>query len=304
VREQACFLDDDRLLFGVLSTPAEPNGQVRSLVLLVNSGAVHHIGPNRLYVTLARQWAAQGIGVLRLDLSGIGDSSTRAGHKENLVYSSCAGEDLALALAFVRRQFGDVPVHSMGVCSGGYHSFKSAVAGAAFRTVVCINPLTFDWKEGQSLAFPEYRVAQDVMRYKTNALRWESWKKLLTGGVDIPELLQVLMRRVVGASKNILKDLVRRMHIPLPNDLGTELAGLDKRHVNLLFVFADGEPGIDLLKSGGGSLVPRLQKRGSIAIRFVQGADHTFTSGAHRNRLGEMLTDHLHLACPSSGTSS
>ncbi len=304
VREQACFLDDNRLLFGVLSTPAQLQTPIRALVMLVNSGAVHHIGPNRLYVTLARKWAAQGIGVLRLDLSGIGDSSTRPDEKENIVYSSCAGKDIASATEFVRKQFGDVSIHAMGVCSGGYHSFKSAVAGAPLRTVVCINPLTFDWKEGQSLAFPEYRVAQDVMRYKTNAFRWESWKKLLTGGVDIPELAQVLMRRIAGVTTNTSKDLLRRLHIPLPNDLGTELAGLDKRQVNLLFVFADGEPGIDLLKNGGGSLIPRLQKRGSIAIKFVQGADHTFTASAHRSRLDEVLTEHLHLACPSSGTPS
>jgi alpha-beta hydrolase superfamily lysophospholipase len=303
VRESACFLDEDRLLFGVLSTPAKAQEPIRSLVMLVNSGAVHHIGPNRLYVALARKWAAHGVAVLRLDLSGIGDSATRPGAQENIVYSSCAGDDIALALAFIRRQFGDIPVHAMGLCSGGYHSFKSAVAGTHFRTVVCINPLTFNWREGQSLAFPEYRVAQDVMRYKTNAFRWESWKKLLTGGVDIPELAQVLVRRVIGASISRGKDIVRRMHIPLPNDLGTELSELGKRRINVLFVFADGEPGIDLLNNGGGSIVPRLQKRGLIGIEFVNGADHTFTSGAHRDHLNEVLTRHVLLAHSTCGES-
>jgi alpha-beta hydrolase superfamily lysophospholipase len=293
VREQACFLDDHRLIFGIISTPAPEQTPVRALAMLVNSGAVHHIGPNRLYVTLARKWAAQGIGVIRLDLSGIGDSATRPGEKENIVYSSCAGADIAAALAFVRQRFGDIPVHSMGVCSGGYHSFKAAVAGAHLKTVVCINPLTFQWHEGQSLAFPEYRVAQDVMRYKTNAFRWESWKKLLTGGVDIPELMQVLMRRVGSAAINQAKDLLRRLQIPLPNDLGTELAGLGKRQVNLLFVFADGEPGLDLLKNGGGSTVSRLRARKKLSIEFIEGADHTFTDHEPRDRLVNVLSSHI-----------
>ena len=43
-------------LFGVLSTPAEPK---ESGVLLLNAGAIHHIGPNRLHTTLARRWAAE-----------------------------------------------------------------------------------------------------------------------------------------------------------------------------------------------------------------------------------------------------
>jgi pimeloyl-ACP methyl ester carboxylesterase len=293
VRESACFLDENRLLFGVLSTPAEAQGPIRSLVMLVNSGAVHHIGPNRLYVALARKWAAHGIAVLRLDLSGIGDSATRPGAQENIVYSTCAGDDLALALAFIRQQVGDIPVHAMGLCSGGYHSFKSAVAGTQFRTVVCINPLTFNWREGQSLAFPEYRVAQDVMRYKTNAFRWESWKKLLTGGVNLLELTQVLLRRIVSATMNFLKDLLRRLRIPLPDDLGTELAAIAKRDISLLFVFAMGEPGIDLLKSGGGSLVQRLRARRKLSIELIDGADHTFTSRDTRDRLMNVLSSHV-----------
>ena len=132
------------------------------------------------------------------------------------------------------------------------------------------------------------------MRYKTNAFRWESWKKLLTGGVDIPELVQVLVRRVVGASKNILKDLVRRMHIPLPDDLGTELAGLGKRQINLFFVFADGEPGIDLLKNGGGSVVRRLHAHKRLNIEFIRGADHTFTDRSPRDQLVDVLSSHIH----------
>jgi alpha-beta hydrolase superfamily lysophospholipase len=292
--EQAVFMGAERL-FGIVTTPVPGQGAhpPTTAVMLLNSGAVHHIGPNRLYVTLARRWAAQGLVVLRLDLSGLGDSAPRAGEEENIVYSKRANEDVRAAMEFLTSEYGITDIHAIGLCSGGYHGFKSAVAGAPLRTVVSINPLTFNWKEGTSLAFPEYRVAQDVMRYKTNAFQWASWKKLLTGGVDIPELLQVLLRRAVSVTTNFVKDVAHRLSIPLPDDLGTELAALSKRDVNLLFVFANGEPGIDLLKSGGGYVVQRLRAHRKLDIQMIDGADHTFTSRWTREQLVEVLSTHV-----------
>lgn len=293
--ERAVFIGSPDRLFGVVTTavPGQGGHTPTTAVMLLNSGAVHHVGPNRLYVTLARRWAAQGIVVLRLDLSGLGDSAPRAGEDENIVYSTRANEDVRAAMEFLSSEYGVTDIHAIGLCSGGYHGFKSAVAGAPLRTVVSINPLTFNWKEGSSLAFPEHRVAQDVMRYKTNAFQWASWKKLLTGGVNIPELLQVLLRRGVSATSNLLKDVLRRLNIPLPNDLGTELAALSRRDVNLLFVFANGEPGIDLLKNGGGSVVHRLRAHRKLNIRMIDGADHTFTSRWTRDQLVEVLSSHV-----------
>ena len=43
-------------------------------VVLLNAGIIHRIGPNRLYVQLARRLASRGHAVLRFDLAGIGDS--------------------------------------------------------------------------------------------------------------------------------------------------------------------------------------------------------------------------------------
>ena len=44
--------------------------------LLFNAGLIHHIGPNRFYVKLARM-ADMGLKALRFDFSGIGDSGLR-----------------------------------------------------------------------------------------------------------------------------------------------------------------------------------------------------------------------------------
>ena len=61
--------------------------------------------------------------------------------------------------------------------------------------------------------------------------------------------------------------------------------------VQLHFVFADNEPGIELLRDQGGRLARRLQSNGKLDIRMIPGADHTFTDAEARERLFAALTE-------------
>jgi alpha/beta superfamily hydrolase len=291
VLETASFLDSDQQLFGIVTEPALPSDRERTAVLLINAGAVHHIGPNRLYVTLARTLAAQGIVSVRLDLSGLGDSSARHGRSENEVYGPHALSDIAATVKFMRQHHAVAEFHALGLCSGAYHGFKAAAAGTPFRSVVAINPLTFSWRPGMSLAFPEHRIASDIIRYRSTAFHWASWKKLLRGDVDVIELLHILARRAAVIGGNVVRDLARRFGASLPNDLGSELHKLAGQRTNMVFVFASGEPGLDLLRGGGGSMVRRLQKLGSLRIEMIDRADHTFTPRVARHQLIAALTD-------------
>jgi hypothetical protein len=61
-------------LVGILSRPPAGVDPAMPGVLLLNAGRIHRVGPNRLYVAIARRLAAMGFAVCRFDLSGIGDS--------------------------------------------------------------------------------------------------------------------------------------------------------------------------------------------------------------------------------------
>ncbi|MCA9678055.1 MAG: hypothetical protein KC464_23720, partial [Myxococcales bacterium] len=276
VIERAVFADPARLLFGVLSTPATraPSGHG---ILLLNAGAIHRIGPNRLYTVMARRWAALGHTVLRLDITGIGDSPPRPGEPENVVYSPRALEDVAEALAFLQRQPGVGDCRAVGLCSGAYHAFKAAVAGQPVAGVVVINPLTFFWKPGQSLDYPAHRVVGDAERYGKSAADLEKWKKLLRGQVDVRKVAQTLSRHLARRLTDRARDLSRRVGMPWREDLGAELETIADRNVDLRFVFATGDPGLPLLRAQGGSAVPALRGRGQLAIDMIDGPDHTFT---------------------------
>lgn len=300
ITETAVFLDSDKILFGVLSAPAADNDAAasqppRRAILLLNAGATHHVGPNRLYVTLARRWASLGHVVLRMDISGIGDSLPRPGETENTVYTARAGEDILEAIRYLRERHATTEFRAIGLCSGAYHAFKAAVDGAPLDAIVMINPLTFFWKEGMSLdaPMPDERVVSEAWRYQKSAFTLQSWLKLARGGVNLRKVAQVMIRRTASVIKHRARDFARLLHLPLPDDLASELEAVAERQVGMLFVFAARDPGIELLKIQGGAAAKSLRASNEVDIRVIDNADHTFTVRRARDRLVSVLAAEL-----------
>jgi alpha/beta superfamily hydrolase len=284
-------------LFGVLTTPPEGTAAAgaASAVLLLNAGAVHHVGPNRVYVALARHLARLGHAVLRLDIAGIGDSDPRSAEAENVVYPHAALEDVHSGIEFLRREAGTTDVRVVGLCSGAYHGFKAAVARLPLSAALIVNPLTFFWKDGMSLAYPSHRVAADIQRYRSNAFSLVSWGKLLSGGVDLRQLSGVLRQHLGTALAKPVHAMARAFGRPFPDDLPTELRHAANAGIGLNFVFSDSDPGLELLRQGGGRSARHMLADGELSVTVIAGADHTFTDLNARAALVEVLTRAVHL---------
>ena len=303
VRETAVWLDGERSLFGILAEPADTAVSARQVVLLLNSGAVSHVGPGRLYVTLARHLARRGAVVLRVDISGIGDSYPHAGEPENSVYTSRAAGDIQTCFDYLRQHFVGARYHALGICLGAYHAFKAVVAGLPFQSAVLINPLTFFWKEGMSLAQPAF-VAAESARYRANMLRPSAWLKVLRGKVNLRGVLRTLTHRAKHLTMSALYELARFFRLRLADDLAAELVQATNHSAQLLFVFSSSDPGQTLLREQGGFAVARLVRQGDLKIEIIEGADHTFTPHWARSELLSVLTAHLKTSGESPGASS
>jgi pimeloyl-ACP methyl ester carboxylesterase len=290
--ESAEHVDAGGRLFGVLSTPAAPPAARRGLLLL-NAGAIHRIGPSRLYVTLARRWAAMGHAVLRLDVSGIGDSAPVPGRAENVVYTNDASDDVRAGLAFLRRQPGVTEVHALGLCSGGYNAFKAAVAGVPLDGVLLINPLTFFYKADQPLSEAEDKVIYEGSRYLRRLRDRDAWLKLVQRGVDVRVALRTVGRFVAGRVRGRAHELARRAGLAVGDDLAHELTTITGRRIPLRFVFSEGDPGYGLLHTHGGATVEKLRRAGRLSIEVIEGADHTFTPLWSHPVLTTMLAAHF-----------
>ena len=293
LHESATFLDEAGLLFGIVSEPAAPSSPARDVVLLLNSGSIHHIGPSRLYVTIARSCAARGIPAIRLDLSGVGDSGLRAGEQENAPYADSAGVDVREAVEFAVKRYPGARMHLFGLCSGAYHGLKAAAAGLPLRSVVMVNPLTFFWKPGMSLEYPDFQITSESNRYARNSRSLSSWLKLLRGQVDLRAAAGVLWKRLQVRAKNSLRDVARLAGFSLKDDLASELRRIAGQGTVIYFVFSASDPGHSMLLEQGGRIVGKAVRGGKMLISIVQEADHTFTSHWKRDELFALLADYL-----------
>jgi hypothetical protein len=75
--EQAVLLGPRRTLVGIVTRPLVPPDPAVPAVVIFNTGIVHRVGHNRMYVTLARMLATAGRVTVRFDQSGLGDSGPR-----------------------------------------------------------------------------------------------------------------------------------------------------------------------------------------------------------------------------------
>lgn len=294
VVERAHRMGADERIFSITAEPAGlPRASLKQVVVFLNAGAVSHVGPNRLHVKLARHLAQHAIASLRVDVSGIGETPAFGAEPENEVYTPRALQDIVEIRAYIQRHYPAAEISLVGLCSGAYHGFKSAVSGVKLRRMIAINPLTFFWKAGMRLAIPEFQVVAEAARYRTIALELSSWLRVLRGDVDVLAAIRSVLRIAWLAVCNMVRSAARILRIPLKDDLAQELQTAVRGGVELIFIFAESDPGRQLLLTQGGKMVRRLQQRHALQIEIVAAADHTFTRHWAQARLMDILLRHI-----------
>lgn len=293
IRERIVVVDAAIGLQGVLTEPlALPAGAAtRPMVLLLPPGADRSVGPGRLYVGLARQLARTGQVVLRLDVSGVGDSPARPACAENAVYQPYALDDVAAAVRYLQTfpQAGELQM--VGHCSGAYNALRSALRDPSMRSITLVNPLTFFWKPGMLLEDPlgSTNLAAAAMNYRQNIFSPRHWFGVLRDPRKVLHVLNVLLRWPLTRIRNAWRDLLRDCGARISDDLGRELLELARAGVDVHFFFSTGDPGETLLRLQAGRAVGRLQRAGKLSIERIPGADHDLSFSRDRN----LLLQHL-----------
>ncbi|RYG37876.1 MAG: alpha/beta fold hydrolase [Burkholderiales bacterium] len=165
VAEKVVLLGAGKTVVSIVTQPVRSADDGRPAVVVLNTGIIHRIGHNRMYVTLARELAELGHVVLRLDQSGLGDSAPRP----DVVDPLHAGlADISDAIDWLVAK-GSKSVVLLGLCSGA--DFTIAYAGRDPRVV------------GAVLMDPSI---PPTTRYRLNAIgarlmRGEAWTNLFRG---------------------------------------------------------------------------------------------------------------------------
>ncbi len=286
--ERPVVFGEEGPLFGIL----HPGAGERRMpgVVLLNAGCVHRMGPHRMNVTLARRLAVQGFPVLRLDLSGIGDSPVAPGAEENLTYPPEALRDVDQAMTFLRRTHGIDRFVMVGLCSGADLAFK---AGFNFRDVagaVMMNPRTFCAHDLSAVdEFHKGRWYQEAL------LRKEAWRKLLRGQVD----LRRVARTVAPRLRAVARQLLTRRRSPEEATVPARLGSMIERGVDTFLLVSEHDPGVDFVDGRHRGGMHELRSLRGFRREDLRGTDHTFTALWAQARVIDLVVDHLaarHLA--------
>ena len=291
LHEEICSFGERRQLFGILTKGGSRAN--RPAIVLFNAGCVHHVGPNRLYVTLARALADAGFSTFRFDLESIGDSVLQGPGRENHPYPDNAVADARAALAYLKQHFGLQRFILIGLCSGAHTAFHTALQEDVYSVneAILINPLTFQWVEGMSLETVKQFGA--VARYKKSVFSAQSWWKLLSGNVHLSSLFTNVWRHSITMVRARLH-IVREMLFP---HLGTRLSKQIRYLISvkrpLTLVIAEGEPGRDLMMAEAPYIANLAHQRGEMVTHHISGADHTFSRSGPRRQLIDYLCESL-----------
>jgi dienelactone hydrolase len=276
ISEEVVLLGGDNHLVGILSLPrTSPRASAHALTIL-NAGVLHRVGPHRLHVKLARQIAARGIPVLRIDLSGIGDSRSVPG---DLTFRQSAVADARAAMDALDQRLGAQRHVIFGICSGADNGLATADADERVSALVLVDPPSY-----ATVSSRFRKEMARVRRLKTpqDLIAWGS-RRLESVRARLDASGRQAVNAVLGAHEGSAADQEQGRVVPPIDVHGAVLKRLIDRGVRVLSVFS-------------GALYERYnhedqvfewfpELRGRLDRAYFPDANHTFTELSSQTRL-------------------
>lgn len=282
-------------LAGVLCRPSSVPAVERPAVVLLSPGLLHRVGPNRLYVKLARALATEGYSVLRFDFSGHGDSPPRTDH---LPLLQSAIVETRAAIDHVLTRTGCSSVLLIGHCSGAVFSFTTAFEDERVIGVIAISP------EGGDEDWVEFDRRRKEARYYSNYYGRGAmadsgrWRRLLTGRADYASIARNVGRGVVWYRISALGYRLRTARGSAATSADERpdiqafkqgLRALADRGVSILLIHPDQSAGRELLRAVLGNTIEEMRTAGDLEVMLIPVSDHMFTPLAAQRELIETI---------------
>ena len=293
VVETVVAFGHDQGLFGIL---AEPNTGVAppprdTAVLMLNVGGNYRIGPNRNYVKAARELAAAGFPALRFDVSGIGDSRVEAGFSSASMYRDRATVDVSAAMDMLAG-LGIRRFVLMGICSGSYLAFQTALQDERVNGIMLMNPRLLEWDAARSGPWQAsmQRYYKSTRYYRQALLRSNVYARLLRGEINVRGIAG-RMWELARARMQRISDKLRGR--PPQEGILAKFRHLSRRGVSTLLAMADQDDGLDYMQFHLGSGGARMRGHKGFRMVLIADADHTFSTVACQQAWIREMREHL-----------
>ncbi len=252
-------------IFGVISEPVSLPASDLCAALL-NAGMIHRVGPGRLWVDIARGWAARGVPTLRLDFDGIGDSDDEGSPRSELadLYDPEIASQLSAGLDMLTARGHGPRVVLGGLCAGAYWAFHGALQDERVTAAFMLNPARLFWDE----------LLATRRELRKGLLEPSHWRKLARG--------ELAPARALAFARRLPRDLVsflgsapsmRRFSRSQHDQLEVAFERLSAANVSVLLAFSGGEPLHDELVRQG--RLDAIMSHSNVRLATLPGHDHT-----------------------------
>jgi len=273
MKEQPVLFGGSDSLVGVITEPDAPDAS-RPAFLFLNAGVTHHVGPNRLYVQLARALAEDGFTSLRFDYSGLGDSGVRT---DELPAWKTVGLETGEAIDLLASTRGIERVIPIGICSGAINAYITARDDPRAAGAVLINGQGHLHGADPELS-AQLRARTLSRHYRRIALsgsyRAKNWKKAFGGQLSPLRILQMM----AGVPLGVLRGLFGKR--PAPGDAPdpvADLRAISARGVRLFHLYCEGDEGLDYFHVVLGGKLKDVATSDPARFEIIRGANHVFS---------------------------
>ncbi len=263
--ETAITFGLDNGFMGVLSEPEGNAIEESPILIILNSGQVHKIGPFRLSVDVARTMQKEGYTVLRFDLSGIGDSKMRIQKGEE----DLAVVDVQIAMDYLYENYGIARFVLMGLCSGSDNSHRTAVVDD--RVIGFINIDGYGYRNinyyinfyGRRLCSLKFLKCKLTSLLKKNNENKEESNQANAYGREFPSVEQVAI----------------------------EFSILSARNVKMLYIYTNGVEEYYKYKEQLRDVFSSVNFKNNLELEYHPYANHTYSWVNSRKRVVNKIVD-------------
>ncbi len=272
MKERICKFGNNHSLLGITTDP-EPDDYDETLpaVILVNAGLLHHVGQNRLNVTLARRLAKKGFLAFRFDFSGQGDSEIQdssAPVRERSI------DEIKQVLDYLQasRNISDFVV--IGLCTGADNAHRGAVADKRIRGAVMLD----------GYSYITYRYL--INRFRHKLFSPTHWKNFIKNRISGTFTRKKLTREETAEARANFWILPKR------SKAARDYAVLVDREVRLLQVYSGSNLAYNYEKQFADAF-KEINFSNLLKVCYIEQADHTYSILEDRNHLISIIVDWL-----------
>lgn len=266
--EKVVLFGSKQNLVGILSVPDKKTAELQPGILIFNAGLIHHIGPFRMSVVLARSLEQIGFPVLRFDFSGIGDSGKCS---EALTDEQRVREEYRAATELLTRYCRCEQFILIGLCSGADNSHLLMKGDPRIRGIVPID----------GYAYPTLEFL--IRDYGPGVINPRKWVK--HGIRLLKKITQEGKKTSSVADLKINQGEIYERKFPPKSFVITALNERLADGMKAFYIYSGGIPVYYNYKNQFWDMFKRVRNKTNLRCNYYREADHTFSDITIRRRL-------------------